>query len=81
MLSRLARVEEELQRRRPAPAPEMLGAIEIHCIGGASHFVEGEPCLEHEDCVYYSEPISQPLTRQYIFNWKEGMLPLDEMIG
>jgi hypothetical protein len=54
---------------RPTPLP---GAFEIHCVGGQSH-VEGEPCSEHEACVFKATPISGRIRRQLIVEWYPGM--------
>ena len=72
MRSRLGARLKHLEQRGWTPPSEMRGTIEMHCIGGLGH-VEGERCLEHENCVYRRMPILGRVVRQYLFSWHEGM--------
>ncbi len=72
--SRVTKLEEELERRR-LKSPVMRGAWERHCPGGLGR-IEGEPCKEHQDCVFKAEPITAPIRRMVIVNWYEGMTSL-----
>ena len=73
--SRLAKAEEELERRRLIQSPVMRGAWETHCQGGLGR-VEGEPCQEHQDCVFKTEPMTAPIRRIVLVNWHEGITTL-----
>ncbi len=78
--ARLAKVEAAMKEKGIGEPPVMHGAIEVHCTGGRGR-VEGELCLEHEDCVFHSTPILGRIRRQIIFDWFEGMTSLDTFIG
>jgi hypothetical protein len=75
-VSRLTNRLENLEKRRPR-VKEMLGSHEVHCIGGWGR-VDGERCVEHEDCVFQSTPLPGPLRRMIIGHWHEGMTSLRE---
>ena len=70
--TRLANLEK-LHR----PAEQMLGAIEVHCIGGWGH-IEGQRCEQHESCVFASTPLPGRLRRVILGKWEDGMTCLLE---
>ena len=79
---RLTRAQEQLRQQGIGREPaRMRGALEVHCVGGLLHEIEGERCDEHEDCVFHSTPILAAMRRQVIFAWQEGMTPLSLLIG
>jgi hypothetical protein len=61
-----------LERHGWTQPQEMQGSIEMHCLGGLSHF-EGQTCEEHEQCVFRSTPIRGRIRRQYLTRWQAEM--------
>jgi hypothetical protein len=59
------------------PPREMLGAYEVHCVGGLGR-IEGERCQEHEDCVFTATPLPGRLRRIVMGHWQDGMTSLLE---
>jgi hypothetical protein len=73
-MSRLATRLTNLEKRHKPPK-EMLGAYEVHCVGGLGR-IEGERCQEHEDCVFTATPLPGRLRRVIVGEWHEGMTDL-----
>ena len=72
LMRRLAKAQDDLKKKGIGKEPPR-GSYESHCPGGLSHGIKGEPCSEHEDCVFQSTPVHSSIRRQVIINWYEGM--------
>jgi len=73
MKSNLSARLKAIERHRWAQSPQVLGgSYQVHCPGGAGRF-DGEPCSEHEACVFRSTPTHNRLRRQIIMSWHDGM--------
>jgi hypothetical protein len=75
-MTRLTARLTQLEKKRPR-ARQMLGSLEVHSIGGLGH-VEGQPCEEHEACVFEATPLPGPIRRMVIGRWDDGMTKLLE---